>query len=68
MQIDNPTLPLQVISSFLNTVDVGSELSAAPETETEGKVGKEELRRRERTASRLLSLVSAHLLVSPCSI
>jgi len=57
MQIDNPTSPLQVLYSILNQNedDTGEE---SGDSGIERRVGKEERHRRERTAGRVMALVS----------
>jgi hypothetical protein len=59
MQIDNPTSPLQVLYSVLNPIeDQTDESGESEERGTQADVGKEEQDRRERTAGRIISLVS----------
>jgi hypothetical protein len=71
MQIDNPTLPLRVIYSILDSHphpndesnESGENAIGNGGKEWKVEIGKEEQKRRERTTSRLLSLVSP--LASP---
>jgi hypothetical protein len=61
MQIDNPTSPLQVLYSVLNPNEDNTEVTGGSEDRDRGLergVGKEEQQRRERTAGRLMALVS----------
>jgi len=60
MQIDNPTLPLQVLYSVLDSDSEYDNEDITGETgdSEERRVGREEQRRREKTAGRLISLVS----------
>jgi len=57
MQIDNPTSPLQVLYSVLNANEDNTDGSG--EIQSTG-AGQEEQFRRERTAGRLMALVSNH--------
>jgi hypothetical protein len=61
MQIDNPTSPLQVLYSVLNPIEDDTDGSGESENRDRGierGVGREEQQRRERTAGRLMALVS----------
>jgi hypothetical protein len=61
MQIDNPTSPLQVLYSVLNPIEADTDGPGESEDRDRGLergVGKEEQNRRERTAGRLMALVS----------
>ena len=61
MQIDNPTLPLQVLYSVLSPNEDNTEVPGGSQDRDRGierGVGKEEQQRRERTAGRVMALVS----------
>ena len=59
MQIDNPTSPLQVLYSVLNpNEDKSNGSDKSDDNGIQTGVGKEERYRRERTAGRLMALVS----------